>query len=230
MRITIFHLATPLSVFTQSSVVTPGRPRLQVTWSAPGRAPRGYGAQAELVDPPGQGPAAIATAFDVLPDWTVFPRYGFLSDFSPGRGDISETIESLARYHLNGLQFYDWQYRHDCLVPPQPEYLDPLGRRLSLRTVERFITAAHAHGLAAMPYLAVYAASAEYWRAHPEAALYNSEGQPIPFGENFLGLMGVAKRSVFVIDKSGIVRYRWVTDDALVLPDFDAAIAVLQQL
>ena len=41
---------------------------------------------------------------------------------------------------------------------------------------------------------------------------------------------GVAKRSVFVIDREGIVRYRWVTDDALVLPDFDAAIAVLRQL
>ena len=44
------------------------------------------------------------------------------------------------------------------------------------------------------------------------------------------GHQGVAKRSVFVIDRQGIVRYRWVTDDALVLPDFDAAIAVLRQL
>jgi glutaredoxin-dependent peroxiredoxin len=44
------------------------------------------------------------------------------------------------------------------------------------------------------------------------------------------GHQGVAKRSVFVIDRQGIVRYRWVTDDALVLPDFDTAIAVLQQL
>ncbi len=32
------------------------------------------------------------------------------------------------------------------------------------------------------------------------------------------------------IDRQGIIRYRWVTDDALVLPDFDAAIAVLRQL
>ena len=43
------------------------------------------------------------------------------------------------------------------------------------------------------------------------------------------GHQGVAKRSVFVIDRQGLIRYRWVTDDALVLPDFDAAIAVLQQ-
>ena len=41
---------------------------------------------------------------------------------------------------------------------------------------------------------------------------------------------GVAKRSVFVIDRQGIIRYRWVTDDARVLPDFDAAITLLRQL
>jgi peroxiredoxin len=44
------------------------------------------------------------------------------------------------------------------------------------------------------------------------------------------GHQGVAKRAVFVIDRQGIIRYRWLTDDALVLPDFDAAIAVLRQL
>lgn len=44
------------------------------------------------------------------------------------------------------------------------------------------------------------------------------------------GHQGVAKRSVFVIDRQGVIRYRWVTDDAFVLPDFDAAIAALRQL
>jgi peroxiredoxin len=38
---------------------------------------------------------------------------------------------------------------------------------------------------------------------------------------------GVAKRSLFVVDRAGVVRYRWVTEDAEVLPDFDAAIEVL---
>lgn len=36
---------------------------------------------------------------------------------------------------------------------------------------------------------------------------------------------GVAKRSLFLIDRDGIVRYRWVTDDAEELPDFDEAFA-----
>ncbi len=32
----------------------------------------------------------------------------------------------------------------------------------------------------------------------------------------------MATRSVFVLDKDGIVRYKWVTDDQGVPPDMDA--------
>lgn len=35
------------------------------------------------------------------------------------------------------------------------------------------------------------------------------------------GHTGLAKRSLFVIGQDGVIRYRWVTDDALVLPDLD---------
>ena len=44
------------------------------------------------------------------------------------------------------------------------------------------------------------------------------------------GHEGLAKRSVFVIDREGIIRYRWVTDDALVLPDLSEPIEVLTGL
>jgi glutaredoxin-dependent peroxiredoxin len=44
------------------------------------------------------------------------------------------------------------------------------------------------------------------------------------------GHRGLAKRSVFVIDRSGTVRYRWVTDDALVLPDLDDVMTTLEAL
>jgi peroxiredoxin len=42
------------------------------------------------------------------------------------------------------------------------------------------------------------------------------------------GHRGLAKRSVFVVDRDQVVRYRWVTDDALVLPDLDEAVQALQ--
>ena len=38
---------------------------------------------------------------------------------------------------------------------------------------------------------------------------------------------GLAKRSVFVIDGDGTIRYRWVTEDALVEPSWDEPIDVL---
>jgi dextranase len=131
----------------------------------------------------------IQTAFDVLPSWTAFPRYGYLTDFSASRPDEKVTMQTLAKFHINGLQFYDWQYRHDLLVAPSNEYMDPLGRPLSLEAISRLIKAAHEHGMSAMPYLAVYAASAEFWRTHPDWQLYDQDHNPIPFGEDFLGIM-----------------------------------------
>lgn len=40
--------------------------------------------------------------------------------------------------------------------------------------------------------------------------------------EDFYGLRGVAKRSVFVIEPGGRVAYDWVTEDADVEPDYEA--------
>jgi glutaredoxin-dependent peroxiredoxin len=43
------------------------------------------------------------------------------------------------------------------------------------------------------------------------------------FHEDFAGLKGyvAAKRSVFVLDKNGIVRYRWISEDPGKQPDFE---------
>ena len=48
--------------------------------------------------------------------------------------------------------------------------------------------------------------------------------------DELIGLKGVAKRSAFVIDKWGIVRYASVSDDAKVLPDFAAIKSCLEGL
>jgi peroxiredoxin len=43
------------------------------------------------------------------------------------------------------------------------------------------------------------------------------------YHENFAGLEGytAAKRSIFVLDKDGVVRYKWVTQDPGVMPNYD---------
>jgi glutaredoxin-dependent peroxiredoxin len=40
------------------------------------------------------------------------------------------------------------------------------------------------------------------------------------FNEDMIGLKGIAKRAVFVLDKNGVVRYREVLDDARHEPDY----------
>jgi peroxiredoxin len=47
---------------------------------------------------------------------------------------------------------------------------------------------------------------------------------------SLLGLQGVAKRSAFVIDKEGRVRYAEVLEEARNLPDFDRIQTTLQSL
>jgi peroxiredoxin len=47
--------------------------------------------------------------------------------------------------------------------------------------------------------------------------------------DNLMGLRNVAKRSAFVIDEKGVVRYRWVSEDASVLPDFEEIQATLKK-
>jgi glutaredoxin-dependent peroxiredoxin len=44
------------------------------------------------------------------------------------------------------------------------------------------------------------------------------------------GHAGLAKRSVFVIDSGGVIRYRWVTEDALRLPDLDEVVSAVAEL
>ena len=48
--------------------------------------------------------------------------------------------------------------------------------------------------------------------------------------EEILGLKGVAKRSVFILDGGGIIRYRWISDDPLREPDYSEVLETLKSL
>lgn len=49
---------------------------------------------------------------------------------------------------------------------------------------------------------------------------------------DFAGLRGytVAKRSIFILDKDGVVRYGWVSDDPAVEPNYDEIQKTLEQI
>lgn len=198
IHLAITHLADTVAEFEIPVSLKSGNHEITHDWYPIKTSPRGFGAAAYLAGSSAEHGEPITTAFDVLETWTNSPRYGFLCDFRPGRKDVERILDALLKYHINGLQFYDWQYRHDQLIPPQPEYLDPLGRPSSLKTINDFIAAAHQRRMAAMPYLAVYAASKEFAQSHPSWALYDEKGSPY-FFEDFLGLMDPSPKSPWTL-------------------------------
>jgi len=61
---------------------------------------------------------------------------------------------------------------------------------------------------------------------------FNREVSPAwgAFHEELGPLKGVAKRAAFVLDKEGVVRYAWVSDDPGVMPDVGEIKAALDNL
>ena len=50
------------------------------------------------------------------------------------------------------------------------------------------------------------------------------------FNEDMIGLKGIAKRAVFVLDRDGVVRHREVLEDARNEPDYDKVFSALAAL
>ncbi|HEU4320555.1 MAG TPA: redoxin domain-containing protein [Acidimicrobiia bacterium] len=48
--------------------------------------------------------------------------------------------------------------------------------------------------------------------------------------DTWKGHRGLAKRSLFVVDTERVIRHVWVSDDALVVPDFEDAVTVIEDL
>jgi dextranase len=189
LRTRVSHLARVVLELEHETTAEELVGGVRLSLTLPAIAPRGYGLDLTMSDNQGRVLGRGSAGFDVLNQWTEMPRYGFLTDFAPGRDDAHETMRQLARYHINALQFYDWMYRHDTLLPPQDVYDDPLGRELSLSTVRALIDAAHAYNMAAMPYAAVYAASPAFAGQHPHWALYDAHGAMRLFADGFLVYM-----------------------------------------
>ena len=189
VKVVISHGGQSLAAWEETKTVPEDR-RLSFQWPAPADAPMGYGLDIYArPDPQQDWELWVSAGFDVLEHWTQTPRYGFLTDFSPERESPSTAIQALNRFHINGLQFYDWMYKHEDYLTDSEPYLDPLGRELSLKTVNNLIAAAHQYRMAAMPYTAVYAATTPFFQAHPDWALYDFNGTPHQLGENFLIIM-----------------------------------------
>lgn len=117
------------------------------------------------------GVSTAATAIDVSSNWTHFPRMGYLTSYPSGTTPAAANadIATLAReYHINAVQFYDWMWRHENPVQKNPDGSLPStwtawnGDVISPAAVKTYISAAHNHSVAAMPYSMSYAALQNY--------------------------------------------------------------------
>lgn len=133
------------------------------TWQAPDNDFTGY--MAEVFALNNNTETILATVgIDVSSDWKRFPRYGFLSEFGAVSDEtIDSVIVQLNKYHINGIQFYDWQNKHHRPLPlannaPLANWKDIGGRDIYFSTVQKYISKAHSYGMKTMFYDLVYGA------------------------------------------------------------------------
>jgi len=158
------------------------------TWTAPDQDFTGYLAVIKY------GDKQTEIAVDVSSDWTRFPRYGFLSKFpSMFQSQIDQVIDNLNRHHINGLQFYDWHYKHHKPLagnPTNPDatWPDIANRTIYRETVENYIDAAHDKNMSAMAYNLLYGAFedansegvSEMWRMYHDNTHQNPVKHDLP--------------------------------------------------
>lgn len=156
LRMALFHLDEMI----QAADVAAENERVSILLPEKGFA--GYLLRIQALD---ESESVLATAFtgiDCSSDWTRFPRYGYLWAFAPS-ADVEGKMDQLTRYHLNGIQFYDWQYRHHIPVAPDFQgWQDWSGRKIDGNTVRRSIAEAHDRNMVCMAYNMVYAANQTY--------------------------------------------------------------------
>lgn len=109
------------------------------------------------------------TAVDVSTDWTKFPRYGYASVFDDvNEEEIKENMDYLNKFHINGLQFYDWQYKHQQPVSldenglATDEWIEIANRPVDKGIVVAYIESAHEFDMAAMNYNLIFGAWKDY--------------------------------------------------------------------
>lgn len=127
------------------------------SWTTPSDDFKGYMVDVyELVN--GKEKVYSSIAVDVSSDWKKFPRYGFLSGYGQiSQAMINQNVDVLNRYHINGIQFYDWLHDHQrplagTVEQPSATWPDLLGRTNYLTTVKAYIDAAHSKNMKTMFY------------------------------------------------------------------------------
>ncbi|WP_319590201.1 glycoside hydrolase family 66 protein [uncultured Draconibacterium sp.] len=175
-------------------------------WQAPDSDFKGY--TVEVYDDNGSTETIYATVgVDVSSDWTKFPRYGFLSKYPQlTDAEMDEVVDNLNKYHINGLQFYDWMNKHHMPLPvvdgtPAGSWKDIINRNIYFSTVEKYISKAHDRNMKTMFYNLVYGAwdNAEADGIQKEWYVYTDDTH---VNRDFHPLSSPFLSNIFLIDPS----------------------------
>lgn len=166
---------------------------IQWKWNPPSTDYRGYLVKLSLKQTDSLL-EELSIAVDVSSSWTRFPRYGFLSHFgqiSPAQ--IGQYISKLNRYHINGLQFYDWHYKHHkplkgTPAAPASNWLDIANRTIYSSTVQQYIDSARTRNIKSMAYNLLYGAYSDAsldgvpndWRMFTNSAATSPDFHDLP--------------------------------------------------
>ncbi|SEP40492.1 glycoside hydrolase family 66 protein [Mucilaginibacter sp. OK283] len=132
-------------------------------WIAPAADFTGY--MVELFDgTDGKEKIYGTIAVDVSSDPARFPRNGFLSAYGKiSDADIKTVISSLNRYHMNYVQFQDWEDKHHeplagTVTKPDASWKDIANRDNYQTTIKGYINAAHGYNMKTLHYNLAYGA------------------------------------------------------------------------
>ncbi len=129
----------------------------QFQWKTPGDDYQGY-----LIDVAFEDGSRQAIAVDVSSDWAKFIRYGFLSKFPKmTEKEMDAVLYRLNRFHINGLQFYDYHYMHQQPIKleqgkPAEKWPDIAGRLNYSKTVQYYIQKSRQYNMKSMAYNLIY--------------------------------------------------------------------------
>ena len=136
-----------------------GENKLSLRLRPPAKDFQGYRLHAQLRQAHQELLAEGFGALDVSSNWAKFPRYGYIANYDAGT-PTAEWIRELNRYHINGLLFYDVQYKHHMPAPPETaaQWPDIAGRTINRDVVLSLLAQAKERHMTTMVYNASYAA------------------------------------------------------------------------
>ncbi|MFA9397964.1 MAG: glycoside hydrolase family 66 protein [Clostridiaceae bacterium] len=144
------------------------------------------------------------TAVDVSSDWDRFPRYGYIAEYPEQSKEITESkIEWINKFHIDGLQFYDWQNKHQKPLPGDENNIpkswkDIANRDIYFQTVKDYIDLAHSKNMKAANYNLIYGAYTDYqqYGIKPEWGIYKDNTHSVQ-DEHYLPLSWASSLVVF---------------------------------